>query len=105
MKALPIQTCKTSLTILEDNMDMIEQGITAKAIAVTIGKPLLWLAVVFGFDHAFDFCILQVNQMVILTPFVRELLSEIKIIMGVIISFFVLIKLIIGIKQLLDKKE
>lgn len=84
---------------------MIEHGITAKAIAVTIGKPLLLLAVALGFDHAFDFFLLQVDQMVILTPFVKELLSEIKIIMGVIISFFVLIKLMIGIKQLLNKKQ
>lgn len=85
--------------------NMIEHTITAKTIFITIGKPVMALAIVLGFDHVFDFILLQVDQNIILTPYVRELLSETKIILGVIISFLVFIKLALGIKDLLKKKQ
>lgn len=84
---------------------MIEHSIGLKVIATTIGKPLMWLAIALGFYPAFDFVILQVDHTVFLTPYWRELLDEIKVVLGVLISVFVLIKLIIGVAKLIKEKK
>lgn len=83
--------------------NMIEHTITAKTIAITIVKPLAALAIILGYDHIFDFVILQVDQSIILNAYAKELLSEIKIMLGVCISFLVFIKLMLGIKKLWKK--
>lgn len=84
---------------------MIAQGIGLKIIATTIGNPLMWLAIALGFYPAFDFVILQVDQSVFLSPYWKEFLSELKIVLGVLISIFVLIKLIIGVTKLIKNKK
>lgn len=85
--------------------NMIEHTVTVKTIIVTIGKPLLALAVVLGFDHVFDFMILQVDSHIFLSEFAKQLLNELKLILSVILSFLVCIKLLLGIKKLTKEKK
>lgn len=82
---------------------MIEQGIGIKTLAVVIVKPILAGLIALGYWPITDYIILQVDQSIILSPISKILLDELKIILGVLISFAVLVKIIVGIVR--HKKE
>lgn len=84
--------------------DMIEHGVGIKAMAAVIFKPLLAGLIALGWWPATDYILIQVNESVLLSPETRIILDELKMILGVVISFAVLLKIIIGVGQLTSKK-
>lgn len=84
---------------------MIAQGIALKIITTYIVSPLMWLAIALGFYPAFDFVVLQVDHTVFLDEYWKEVFAELKIVLGVLISIFVLLKLIIGVIKLVKEKK
>lgn len=83
---------------------MIEHTVGFKTIAATIIHPLIAGIVALGWWPASDYIILQVDSYVLLSPFSKQLLEDSKLILGVLISAAVLIKIIIGIVNLTNKK-
>lgn len=83
---------------------MIEHGIGFKIIT-TIGQGLMWILVAFGFQPAFEFVILQVDQHVFINPLTKVLLDELKQILGILTMLFVLVKILIDIKKLRNEKK
>lgn len=83
---------------------MIGTGIGLKSAGTLMCKCFLWLTVVFGWEPAFDFVILQVDSYAILSPYMKEYLGDIKIISGVLVGVLVAIKLFIGLLKPKDKK-
>lgn len=84
---------------------LIHHAYGVKAIAWIIIEPLLGALVAFGWWPAADFIILQVDNSVLLNPFMNQLLQDLKIILGVLISFAVLLKIIVGIIKLKNTKS
>ena len=82
---------------------MIEQTLGFKAIASIAAKPLLAALIAWGWWPTADFMILQVDSHVLLNPTWKVILEESKIILGVIIAFLVILKIVIGIVRY--KKE
>ena len=80
------------------------EPIGVKTAVALIGKCFLWLAVVFGWEPAFDFVILQVDSYAILSPYMKEFLGDIKIISGVLVGMLVAIKLFMGLLKPKNKK-
>lgn len=85
--------------------NMIEHISGFKVVTTILVKPLLAAAIAFGWYPAADFIILQVDSHVLLNPFSKGLMEELKIILGVLISFTVLFKIIIGIVKLIKQPK
>lgn len=82
---------------------MTGTGIEMK-IAGTILKLLIYPAIVWLFYPLYDFIVpLIVYDYVLLSPYMKSLLEDIKIILGVLVALFVLVKLIYGVIKI--KKE
>lgn len=84
---------------------MIEHGISIKAIATIIYKPLLAGLIALGWWPTTDFIILQVDNSILLSPIAKIIMDELRIILGVLISFAILIRIIVGIVKLLKEKK
>lgn len=84
---------------------MFEQGVGIKAIASVIIKPVLAGLIALGWWPASDFIILQIDNSVLLSPTVKVIMEELKIILGVMISFVVLVKIIAGLIKLYPGKK
>lgn len=76
---------------------MLEHTASIKSLASIIIKPLLAGLIALGWWPTADFIILQVDNSVLLSPNAKVILNELKLILGVLISFVVLIKIIAGI--------
>lgn len=83
---------------------MIEHGIAYKAAAVII-KPLLAFGIALGWWPVSDFIILQVEDSILLTPMAKVIMEELKVILGVLISFVVFIKIVVGLTNLKKEKK
>lgn len=83
---------------------MIEHGVSIKAMSAVFFKPLLAGLIALGWWPATDYILLQVNESVLLTPAFRIILDDLKMILGVLISFAVLVKIIVGIIHFKRKK-
>lgn len=85
---------------------MIEHTAAIKSLASIIIKPLLAGLIALGWWPTTDFIILQVDHSVLLSPKAKVILDELRMILGVLISFVVLLKIIVGIiKFKIEKKS
>lgn len=73
---------------------MLEHTIGTKVIFSAFIKPLMLLGIALGFYPAFDFIILQVDSFIFLSPWWKEFFSELKVVLGVGITFLIFIKLV-----------
>lgn len=83
---------------------MIEQGVGVKAVASLIIKPILAGLIAWGYWPVTDI-MLQIDQYVILSPITKLLIQELRDILGVLVAFAVLVKLIIGIVRYKKEKS
>lgn len=82
---------------------MLHTGIGVKVISL-IGKILIYPLIVWAFYPTYDLLVpIVVQDYALLNPYVKELLNDIKIILGVLIAIFALVKLIYGVVKI--KKE
>lgn len=84
---------------------MIEHTATIKSLASIIIKPLLAGLIALGWWPTTDFIILQVDNSVLLSPKAKVILDELRMILGVLISFVVLLKIIVGIVKFKIEKK
>lgn len=85
-------------------MTMIEHTAGIKLASIII-KPLLAALIAFGWWPTADFIILQADHFVLLSPKAKVIMDELKIILGVLISFVVLLKIIVGIVKFKTEKK
>lgn len=81
---------------------MLEHTSSVKIIPV-IGKLLIMLGVALGFEPLFELAVNQAEDFIFLSPFVKELLGELKIILGLIVTALVGIRVWYEIKKLRKK--
>lgn len=77
---------------------MIEHSITIK-IASIVAKGLLWVGVAIGITPAMDFVIAQIDAYSILSPVVKGVLNDLKVIAGAIVPCLVALKIFYEIKK------
>lgn len=83
---------------------MIEHSIAFKIISVMV-QPILLFAAWLGFYPLFDLVVLEVDQVALLSPYMKSFLDDIKQLLGLLISLLVILKLWLVITKIKKEKK